>query len=169
MVPLRARDVFALSDLAEAFNGAPEVDEFQDVFGLEAQGPNQLRNPSQDPRTCIGHEEDASGSRDSEAHEKGLDHLEETGARGERAVDDRQEVVGHATIFVDRINDELPWPTPARREPLSALLVVAFAKLSQSRTAKVKADHDPTPSEMTLNGNAARRRQLSQVLSDTTS
>ena len=82
VLPLRAGQVHALRDLAEVFNGVPEVDEFQNLLGLEPQGFDQLRNPSPDPGGSIGDEEDASGGSDSEAHEKGLEHLEETGAQG---------------------------------------------------------------------------------------
>ena len=158
MLPLRASQVHALRDLAQVFNGVPEVDELQDLFGLKPQGFDQLRNPSPDPGGSISHEENASSGRDSEAREKGLKHLKETVARGECSVDDGREVARHATVFVDRINDEQPWLTPASREPLAALLGAAFARLPQSRTATVKADHDPTASEMPFNGNAAGRR-----------
>jgi len=57
----------------------------------------------------------------AEAHQKGLEHLEETVARRECSVDDRREVASHATIFVDRINDEQPKLTPASRKPLATL------------------------------------------------
>ena len=84
LLPLRASQIHAFSDLSQVFNGVPEVDEFQNLLGLEPQGFDQLRNPSPDPGGSIGDEEDASGGSDSEAHEKGLEHLEETGAQGRK-------------------------------------------------------------------------------------